>query len=353
MSTRIICHSALALLSCMLLYACNSLPTETKEKITLTPLDKKSDTDTMEVSTSLPLMNQRKESLYKIEDHSSMLEVKSICPDSILAPEYKIIPLETTEECVTWEQESVRKQLADLRAAREDAVGGEEVPTDDYYRIPAIMNDCKTAFDLTWQGDGHWEGYSYVRTATSGSMDAVITFKATLSIARKPKYFLGIKIHRAIMQIEWTLTADYSNTQVVDVMQLDPNKSDRENAAAVNNRISEIARDYPSCTISTEYIKNNPMEQDNSTDTYHLLWSSDRLEIARDVDSRLTRIYADLVCLEKMMHYKLSIIDVLKKAAPYVNDEQGRRRTLLDESFARWMNRAGSRNYKPMEETTE
>ena len=100
MSTRIICHSALALLSCMLLYACNSQPTGTKEKITLTPLDKKSDTDTMEVSASLPLMNQRKESLYKIEDHSSMLEVKSICPDSILAPEYRIIPLETTEECV-------------------------------------------------------------------------------------------------------------------------------------------------------------------------------------------------------------------------------------------------------------
>ena len=100
MSTRIICHSALALLSCMLLYACNSQPTGTKEKITLTPLDKKSDTDTLEVSASLPLMNQRKESLYKIEDHSSMLEVKSICPDSILAPEYRIIPLETTEECV-------------------------------------------------------------------------------------------------------------------------------------------------------------------------------------------------------------------------------------------------------------
>lgn len=227
------------------------------------------------------------------------------------------------------------------------------MPTDDYYRIPAIMNDCKTAFDLTWQGEGHWEGYTYVRTATSGSMDAVITFKATLSIARKPKYFLGIKIHRAIMQIEWTLTADYSDTQVVDVLQLDPNKSDRENAATVNARISEIARDYPSCTVSTEYIRNEPVEQDNSGDTYHLLWSSDRLEIAREVDSRLTRIYADLVCLEKMMHYKLSIIDVLKNAAPYINDEQGRRRTILDESFARWMNGAGSRNYRYMEEPTE
>jgi hypothetical protein len=256
-------------------------------------------------------------------------------------------------EELTRQQEGFRQKLIDLRAAREEAAGGEDVPTDDYYRIPAIMNDCKTAFDLTWQGEGHWEGYTYVRTATSGSMDAVITFKATLSIARKPKYFLGIKIHRAIMQIEWTLTADYSDTQVVDVLQLDPDKSDRENAATVNARISEIARDYPSCTVSTEYIRNEPVEQDNSGDTYHLLWSSDRLEIAREVDSRLTRIYADLVCLEKMMHYKLSIIDVLKNAAPYINDEQGRRRTILDESFARWMNGAGSRNYRYMEEPTE
>lgn len=254
---------------------------------------------------------------------------------------------------LTREQEEVRQKLTDLRAAREEAAAGEDVPTDDYYRIPAIMNDCRTAFDLTWQGEGHWEGYSYVRTATSGSMDAVITFRATLSIARKPKYFLGIKIHRAIMRIEWTLTADYSDTQVVDVLQLDPTKNDRENAATVNARISEIARDYPSCTVSTEYIRNEPLEQDNSGDTYHLLWSSDRLEIAREVDSRLTRIYADLVCLEKMMHYKLSIIDVLKNAAPYINDEQGRRRTILDESFARWMNGAGSRNYRYMEEPTE
>lgn len=256
-------------------------------------------------------------------------------------------------EELTRQQDSFRQKLTDLRAAREEAAGGEGVPTDDYYRIPAIMNDCKTAFDLTWQGEGHWEGYTYVRTATSGSMDAVVTFKATLSIARKPKYFLGIKIHRAIMQIEWTLTADYSDTQVVDVLQLDPDKSDRENAATVNARISEIARDYPSCTVSTEYIRNEPQEQDHSGDTYHLLWSSDRLEIAREVDSRLTRIYADLVCLEKMMHYKLSIIDVLKNAAPYINDEQGRRRTILDESFARWMNGAGSRNYRYMEEPNE
>ena len=45
-------------------------------------------------------MHQQKESLYKITDHHSMLEVKSIYPDSILAPEYRIIQLETTEECI-------------------------------------------------------------------------------------------------------------------------------------------------------------------------------------------------------------------------------------------------------------
>ena len=46
-----------------------------------------------------------------------------------------------------------------------------------------------------------------------------------------------------------------------------------------------------------------------------LLWSSDRLEIAREVDSRITKIYADLVSLEKMMHYKRNIIDVLMDIA--------------------------------------
>ncbi len=46
------------------------------------------------------------------------------------------------------------------------------------------------------------------------------------------------------------------------------------------------------------------------------LWSSDRLEIARQIDTRLTNIYADLVSLEKMMHYKHSIIDMLKKRSP-------------------------------------
>ena len=48
------------------------------------------------------------------------------------------------------------------------------------------------------------------------NIDGEITFKATISIARKPKYFLGIKIHRAIVQISWELTSQYTDTYVAD-----------------------------------------------------------------------------------------------------------------------------------------
>ena len=93
---------------------------------------------------------------------------------------------------------------------------------NQYYRIPAIMQDYKTAYNLTWNGSGSWEGNTFVRTATMPNVNGVITFRATVSIARGPKYFLGIKIHRAIVQIAWTLTTDYSDTQVVAVLDLDP-----------------------------------------------------------------------------------------------------------------------------------
>jgi hypothetical protein len=236
-----------------------------------------------------------------------------------------------------WEQ-----QLSQYQQAKSDAIEGESVQTDDYYRIPAIMQDCKTAYNLSWNGSGAWEGNTFVRTASMPNINGVITFKATVSIARKPKYFLGIKIHRAIVQIAWSLSTEYSDTQVVAVVNLDPSKSDEEKAAEVNAKISEVAREYPSCEVSVEYAKSAPVETDDTDDTYHLLWSSDRLEIARDIDSRLTKIYSDLVSLEKMMHYKHSIIDMLKTIAPYINDEEGRKLTLIEQCRKRWLRHAAS-----------
>ena len=52
--------------------------------------------------------------------------------------------------------------LKDVLQAKEDASQDNDVQTDDYYRIPAIMQDCKTAYNLTWNGDGHWAGNTYI-----------------------------------------------------------------------------------------------------------------------------------------------------------------------------------------------
>ena len=239
------------------------------------------------------------------------------------------------------EKSAAEKELADYNQAKQEAVDGENAATDDYYRIPAIMQDCKNAYNLSWNGAGAWEGNTFVRTASMPNINGTITFKATISIARKPKYFLGIKIHRAIVQISWTLTTEYSDTQVVAVINLDPSKTDQQKADEVNAKLSEIAREYPSCDPTVEYAKSSPVESDDTEDTYHLLWSSDRLDIARQIDSRLTKIYADLVSLEKMMHYKHSIIDILRSIAP-LDTDQGRRLTLIEKCRKRWLRHAAN-----------
>ena len=239
------------------------------------------------------------------------------------------------------EKSAAEKELADYNQAKQEAVDGENAATDDYYRIPAIMQDCKNAYNLSWNGAGAWEGNTFVRTASMPNINGTITFKATISIARKPKYFLGIKIHRTIVQISWTLTTEYSDTQVVAVINLDPSKTDQEKADEVNAKLSEIAREYPSCEPTVEYAKSSPVESDDTEDTYHLLWTSDRLDIARQIDSRLTKIYADLVSLEKMMHYKHSIIDILRSIAP-LDTDKGRRLTLIERCRKRWLRNAAN-----------
>lgn len=236
--------------------------------------------------------------------------------------------------------EDLNNRLAEIQQAQDEAREGELVQTDDYYRIPGIMNDVKTMYKLTWTDEGHWEGWNFVRTAKMGNMTGEVNFVATVSLVRRPKYFLGIKIHRAIIGISWKLTAHYSNTQVVDMIELDPEMDDAAKARMVNDRLSEVARDYPGCQVSHEYIKSETVEEDDSEDVYHLLWSSDRLEIAREIDSRLTKIYADLIALEKMMNYKLRWIDVWNRAGLRFNLEKDRKLSIIGQAHKDWMDNA-------------
>ena len=245
---------------------------------------------------------------------------------------------------------AAQEKLKDIETALEDAYSGDDVSTDDYHRIPAIMSELQASFGLIWQGEGSWSGYTFTRKATMSSLRGQVIFKAKLSIARKPKYFLGIKILRAIVRIDWELTAEFSDTHVAAVVKLDPSASDSEKAATVNAKVSEIARQYPDCTVTVEYMRSAPVQEDTTDDKWHLLWSSDRLEIAREVESRLTKIYADLISLEKMMSYKYGVIEVLRDISPYVNADEGRKMSIVEECRKRWIRNAYLRDDDDEEE---
>ena len=324
----------------------SSLNAHTKECVMKTTLSENDQLDTSELDemeadakkhatllqSQIDALEKENASIIK-QIASSSIEQAATLRQKYNANKAKINELQT--ELNTW-----NKKLEDIAQAKAEANEDNAVQTDDYYRIPAIMQHCKNAYNLTWQDEGWWEGYTYYRKATMPNIKGIVTFSATVSIARKPKYFLGIKIHRAIIQISWKLTSEYTDTEVVDILELNPDDDERKKVQLVNNRVSEIARQYPNCKVSTEYIKSQPAETDDTEDTYHLLWSSDRLEIAREIDSRLTQIYADLVSLEKMMHYRLNITDVWNRIGPRINNEQGRHQNILKESHERWMNNA-------------
>jgi len=243
-------------------------------------------------------------------------------------------------EALQSELRQVQSKIRDIEEALAESGSDDDVLTDDYHRIPAIMAELQSAFSLTWQDAGSWSGYTFRRKATMSGLRGTVTFTAKLSIARKPKYFLGIKILRAIVRIDWELTAEYSDTHVAAVVKLDPSASDSEKAATVNAKIAEIARQYPNCTVTVEYMRSAPVQEDTTDDKWHLLWSSDRLEIAREVESRLTKIYADLISLEKMMSYKYGVIEVLRDISPYVNADEGRKMSIVEECRKRWIRNA-------------
>ena len=118
--------------------------------------------------------------------------------------------------------DEVNESIQETKQAIDEAKEGEKAKTDDYTRIPQLMKAMKDAYGITWANQGSWSGYTFIREGTIGSVKGQVTFKATVSIARKPKYFMGIKIHRAIVQINWELTSSWSDTSVAEVLDLDP-----------------------------------------------------------------------------------------------------------------------------------
>ena len=203
------------------------------------------------------------------------------------------------------------------------------------------MHDVQAAYHITWVGEGYWSGYEYIRKGKMSGMESTVTFRAKLSLQRKPKYFLGIRIHRAILQIDWELTTEYSYSDVVETMQLDPDLSDQERSDIINRRLSEIAQDYPSCSVEADYKKSSNVETDEEEEGLpHLLWASDRLAIARDIESRLVTIYTKLAMLERYIQTSKSLKSMLFDTVMNGIDHS-KRRSIGIEALNRWKESAG------------
>ena len=213
---------------------------------------------------------------------------------------------------------TAQRELNRLQQGKSDMLNDYYDEEDGSYRIPALMHDLEGAYGIEWSDAGSWDGYTFTRKGYVRGMNGSVTLTCRLKKVRGESWLINfwgvrlIRIHRAILGVDWELTAEYSSSDVVDIMELDPNLSDSEKADAVNRRMQEILQEYPSCSVDVDYAYSVPPEAADDDDSYHLLWVSDRLRIARQVDYRLSRIYAELLLLEKFMYSSQSLLDYLK-----------------------------------------
>ena len=238
---------------------------------------------------------------------------------------------------------TAQAELNRLQQGKSDMLADYYDEEDGAYRIPALMHDLEGAYGIEWSDAGSWSGYTFTRKGYVRGMNGSVTLTCNLKKVRGESWLINfwgiriLRIHRAILGVEWKLTAEYSSSDVVDIMELDPGLSDREKTDAVNRRMQEILAEYPSCSVDVDYAYSAPPGADDDQDSYHLLWVSDRLRIARQVDYRLSRIYAELLLLEKFMYSRQSLLNYLKaQVFSGLGDEV--RNKVYRKSFRRWRN---------------
>ena len=212
---------------------------------------------------------------------------------------------------------------------------------DGTYRIPAVMHELESAYGISWTDAGSWSGdcesQVFERHGTMPNIQGELLFQAVLTKERDESYnWLIGRYHRAILAVHWSLIGNYSSSSTVDFMELDTSLSEEEKASLVNQRLRELMREHPDCSIEAHYAYSQPPDTSDDEDAVHLLWVCDRLAIARDVDYRLSKIYAQLVLIEKFLRDRETLLGYLRQALGiYVLNGTGRTR-LGNKSFRRW-----------------
>lgn len=111
-----------------------------------------------------------------------------------------------------------------------------------------------------------------------------------------------------------------------------------------------MAQQHPNCEVTVELYKTPEVEKDDTPDVKHLLWASDRLDIARDIEARLSDIHTQLVLIEKFLHYKYTVKDWFLSFIPKLNADKDRKLNIAEQCHKRWMITGG---VKPDAATTQ
>ena len=214
-----------------------------------------------------------------------------------------------------------------------------ESAAEERTRINSNMDEMKGLYQLDWQDDGEWvdagDRKIFTRHAYCPSLKSVVDYTAELTMTRKPSYVLDIRIHRAILQVDYSLSGNYSSENVIKTLKLDPKASEKDNTKIVNDELHKLMDDYPNCSIDMKYNKSNSNDSTDVDNAFHLLWVSDRLDVARQIEADLAEINAQLIFIEMGMTSKQRLIDFLKSALPNFIGREGRS-AIAQYALGRW-----------------
>lgn len=211
---------------------------------------------------------------------------------------------------------------------------------DGPYRIPSNMASLASMYQIQWLDEGEWvqgsNAYVFVRHGYCADVRTNVTYTASLKLSRKPTYVLGVRIHRAVLSVDFKLTSSSSSENVIEVMKLNMNQTEKLRAEEVNRRLKQWLEDLPNCSVTVKYhYASNLNDEDDDEDGIHLLFAADRLQVARYVEQELTKIFAQLVLIEKVMTQRECILDFLRRQIFDVVSRSGRN-GIAEYALRRW-----------------
>lgn len=245
---------------------------------------------------------------YTMTDNDRQAEISKLTAD--------ITGMRSTMNDLESQLMDMRSQEAEMKAEADACV--EE---DSYKRIPYYKALLAQKFNLRWDNDGWWEGYTYKCTAT---IDSTLNgqayrywFTAKLRLVEKRQYwpFHIVKRHARVLA-DITLTANAPSSTALETVTFMDETAERR-AAIINAKADHYRQQWPDCEIETEVMYRDSLANDSTGNPFHLLWITDRLRTARRIDLRLQDIYATLVTIEKWMQNEQSLLDFLKNEIVY------------------------------------